>query len=99
MSADLAAVALIVLASPAITLYALLFTFHAPWWRTPVGRAHFAMTWGLMLLVDISLAYKAFGDDYVLRDAVRLTVYSLIVAGCWLSLGAWFYERRRARRP
>jgi hypothetical protein len=98
MTADTAAVGLVLLAAPAITLYAPLFTFNAPWWRSPVGRAHFATTWGLMLLIDISLAYQWLGDDYALRDVVRLTVFALIAAACWLSLGAWFYERRKASR-
>ncbi len=31
---------------------------------------------GLAFLIDISLAYKAFGDNYALRDVVRLSVYA-----------------------
>lgn len=99
MSADFAAVALVLIASPAITLYWVLFTFQArPWWATPVGRAHFGLVGGLAMLIDISLAYNWLGDDYALRDVVRLFVYAWITASCWLSLGAWFYERRQARK-
>ena len=52
----------------------------------------------LALLIDISLTYQFLGDDYALRDVVRLTVFALIAAGAWLKLGALIYEHRQQRR-
>lgn len=96
MSADTLAVVLVVLAAPAATAFPFAYAYVARgvWWRTPTGRALMTSSTALALLIDISLAYQAFGDDYALRDAVRLTVYALIVLGAWLKLGALIYEAR-----
>lgn len=94
MSADTAAVALVIAAAPAATLFPLLYAWVARgvWWRTPTGRALMTSSVALALLIDISLAYQAFGDNYALRDVVRLTVFALIAVGAWLKLGALAYE-------
>ena len=94
MTADTAAVLLVVAAAPAATLFPFLYGWVARrvWWRNPTGRALMTSSTALALLIDISLVYQAFGDDYALRDAVRLTVFALIAAGAWLKLGALVYE-------
>ena len=99
MSADTAAVLLVVVAAPAATTFPLLYAWVARrvWWRTWTGRALMTSSTALALLIDISLAYQAFGDDYALRDVVRLTVFALIAAGAWLKLGALVYETWRHR--
>ena len=61
------------------------------WYYDRVGPA-------LALLIDISLVYQFLGDDYALRDVVRLTVFALIAAGAWLKLGALLYEHRQQRQ-
>lgn len=96
MTADLAAVVLIVIAAPAATAFPFAYAYVARgvWWRTPTGRALMTSSTALALLIDISLAYQAFGDDYALRDAVRLTVFALVALGAWLKLGALIYEAR-----
>lgn len=96
MNADTLAVLLVVMAAPAATAFPFAYAWIARgvWWRTPTGRALMTSSTALALLIDISLAYKAFGDDYALRDAVRLTVYGLVVLGAWLKLGALLYEAR-----
>lgn len=94
MSADTLAVVLVIAAAPAATIFPFLYAWVARdiWWRIPTGRALMTSSVALALLIDISLAYQAFGDDYALRDAVRLTVFALIAAGAWLKLGALVYE-------
>lgn len=94
MTADTAAVLLVVAAAPAATLFPFLYAWvgRHVWWRNPTGRALMTSSTALALLIDISLVYQAFGDDYALRDAVRLTVFALIAAGAWLKLGALVYE-------
>ena len=90
MSADTAAVWLILAAAPAATLFPFCFAWisRGIWWRNPAGRALMTSSTALMLLIDISLAYQWFGDDYALRDVVRLTVFALIAAGAWQKLYA-----------
>jgi hypothetical protein len=97
MNADTAAVILVVGMAPAATLFPLLYGFTTPWWRSLIGRALMTKAVGLALLIDISLAYQWLGDDYFLRDVVRLTVYGLIFVGVWLQLTALFVEKYRAR--
>ena len=80
MNADLIALILVVLMAPPATLFPILYAFR-PWYQSLIGRALMTHSVGLALLIDISLLYKAFGDDYFLRDAVRLTVYALILVG------------------
>lgn len=98
MSADTAAVLLVLAAAPAQTAFALFYSVTLPWWRTPIGRALFTKSWGLALLIDISLLYQWLGDNYSLRDVVRLTVYSLITVGAWLQLGAFLHERNKRKK-
>src|SRR5688572_16925216 len=98
MSADTAALAIVVLIAFPINAFTLLYAFTTPWWLEWIGRALFVSSLGLMLLVDISLLYNWLGDDYPGRDMVRLTVYSIVCLGAWFKLTAYFAEKRRARR-
>lgn len=100
MSVDVLAVVLIALAAPPATLFPPCYAVIARgvWWRTPTGRALMTSTVALALLIDISLAYRAFGDNYALRDVVRLTVFGLIALGAWLKFGALLYEWHQGRR-
>ena len=82
MTADKAAVILVALAAFPATLFPILYAFR-PWYTSLVGWMLMTLSTGLALLVDLSLVYQMFGDDYPGRDIVRLTVYALIVAGLW----------------
>lgn len=100
MNADLLAAFLVTAAAPPLTLFPFFYAWIARgvWWRASAGRALMVSTTGLALLVDISLAYQVFGDDYPYRDVVRNTVYALIAAGAWLKFGSLIYEWRKGRR-
>lgn len=100
MSADHVAILLVLIAAPAATAFPFAYGWISRdvWWRTPAGRAIMTSSVGLALLIDISLAYQAFGDNYPGREVVRLTVFALIAAGAWLNLGALIYEHRKQRR-
>lgn len=98
MSADTAAVLLIVIAAPAATIFPLWYGLTVRWWTFWIGRALMMSSLGLGLLIDISLVYQWLGDDYFLRDIVRLTVYSIIAAGAWLKLISLAIEKFHARR-
>lgn len=100
MSADLAAIILVALAAPPLTLFPFFYAWigRGVWYRSPAGRALMVSTTGLALLVDISLAYQWLGSDYALRDAVRLTVYAWVALGAWLKFGALIYEWRKGRK-
>lgn len=95
---DTVALLLILAAAPAQTLFVIFYGIGSPWWRSVVGRALFTKSLGLALLIDISLLYNWLGDDYALREVVRLGVFTLIAVGAWLQLGALIYERRRKGR-
>jgi hypothetical protein len=100
VNADTIAVLLILMMAPAWTLLPILIGFTTPWRDTLLGHALMIATTGLALLIDISLMYQWLGDDYFLRDVVRLSVYALILLGGWLMLLAFVRARflRRTRR-
>ena len=100
MTADLAAVLLVLAAAPPATLFPLCYGWIARgvWWRSPAGRALMTSSTALALLIDISLVYQWLGDDYALRDVVRLTVFALVALGAWLKFGALIYEWRQGRK-
>lgn len=97
MTADTAAVLIILTAAPAATAFPLMYGLTRPWWRSLIGWWIITATTGLALLVDISLIYQWLGDAYALRDVVRLSVYGLIWAGAWMSVITFLFERRRHR--
>lgn len=94
MTADAAAVALVLIAAPPATAAPIMYMVRArrTWWRDLLSWALMTSLWGLALLIDISLLYQWLGDDYWLRDVVRLTVCGLIAAGAWLTAIAMAYE-------
>lgn len=93
---DTIAVLLIIAAAPAQTAFVLIYGLTVRgWWKLVTGRALFTKALGLALLIDISVAYHFLGDNYALREVVRLSVFALIAAGAWLQLGALIYEKRR----
>lgn len=99
MTADVAAVVLVALTAAFINPFVVLYAFTRPWWRSEIGQALLVSSASLALLVDISLLYQWLGDDYALRDVVRLTVYSLVCLGSFLKLRALLTESRRRDRP
>lgn len=97
-TADKFALVLLVGIAIVYTWFAFRYSFLARWWRTLIGRALFTSSWGMALLVNISLLYQFFGDNYALRDAVRLTVFSIILAGGAGKVIAFEVERYRDRK-
>jgi hypothetical protein len=96
-STDVAALALVLVAAPAQTLFAIIYGLWSPWWRSLIGRALFTKAIALALLIDISLLYQWLGDDYYLRDAVRICVFLLIAVGSWMQLVALLKEKYQGR--
>lgn len=96
MSADTAAFLLVLTIAPPATLFPFCFAWIARgvWYRNMTGRALMTSSVGLALLVDISLVYQLLGDDYALRDVVRLTVFAVIAAGAWQKLIALLWSAR-----
>jgi hypothetical protein len=99
MSADDAAVLLILMAAPAQTVFPFLYGFTSPWHQSLIGRALMTKAVGLALLIDISLIYQWLGDNYALRDVVRLTVFAIITIGAWMQLVAFVMVKRKDNRP
>lgn len=95
---DQAARWLIYATSPAVTVFVVLYATTVPWWKTSIGRALLVSSAALMMLIDLSVAFQLFGADYLGRDAVRLTVLSLVFLGAWLKLYALLSEKWIGRR-
>lgn len=95
-TADIIAVGILLATAPAITLFSIIYGLTSPWYRTLIGRALFVSSSGLAMLVDISLVYQWLGDNYALRDVVRISVFSYICLGAWLKLTAVVSEKWHA---
>lgn len=91
---DWAFVLVLAMVIPA-TLGPILYGFFVPWYRHHVGRALLVSWTGLGLLVDISVAYQIWGDDYPGRDAVRLVVFTVILCGLWYKFLIFLWLSRR----
>ena len=89
-----AGVVLVFLAVPPATLFPIFYARWFPWWASTLGRALFTKAVGMCLLIDISVLYFIFGDNYFLREYVRLVVFTLIVAGQWWQLYAIWLIRK-----
>ena len=99
--ADAVAIGLVLAIAPFATAFAVVYMLTRPWWTTAIGRAMLVSSLSLALLVDIALLYQWLGDNYALRDAVRLTVYTLILCGAIFKSWALFapsWLRSRANR-
>lgn len=96
--ADLVATILVLGIAPPATLFAVVYGFTVSWWETTIGRAMLISSTGLALLVDISLVYKWLGDDYALRDVVRLFVFALVFLGACYKFAALVREKWLVRR-
>lgn len=84
------------------TPFAIIYGLRSPWWQTTIGLAMLASSSALALLVDVSLLYKVFGDDYPLRETVLVFVLALVFQGSAFKLAALVKERwsgRHGRRP
>lgn len=69
------------------TAFPILYSAFFPWWKSPLGRALMTKATGLCLLIDASVLYAVFGDDYPLREQVRFLTFSLVLIGmCYQSL-------------
>lgn len=95
---EVIAVVLIIATAIPATLFALIYGFTVPWWETLIGKAMLISSTALALLVDISLLYRVFGDDYFLREVVLLFILQLICQGAWYKWGALTLEKWRAWR-
>lgn len=96
--AEVAALVIVAAIAPPATLFAIIYGLTVPWWATTIGRAMLISSTGLALLVDISLLYQVFGENYALRDWVRLSVFMIVCLGAWYKFGALVLEKVRARR-
>lgn len=98
MSADDIRFTLVALAVIPATGFTLVYGLGSPWYRSLLGRALFTHALGMMLLIDISVAYKFIGDDYPGRDLVSITVYTVIIVGSWAQFVALLRVRSHGRQ-
>lgn len=91
---------LIYFAAPPATLFAIVYTFTARWYRTLAGAAVMSTVFGLAVLVDNALLFHVVGPDYPYHASIVLTCFGLLGLGMWLYLGLLVREQivRRHRR-
>ena len=77
--------ALVVVAAISANLFPLVYA-RRPWNRSFLGRALMVKAIGLALLIDVTLLYVLFGDDYPFRHVVRAVIYSIVTTGIWMQL-------------
>lgn len=84
------------------TLFVILYPALSPGWRrTFIGWALLVSSSALAMLLDLSLATKVFGYDFVGRDPIRVTITALIAAGATLKFTALIVgkvQQLRSRR-
>ncbi|MCZ4498859.1 MAG: hypothetical protein JWQ74_1412 [Marmoricola sp.] len=97
MTADDIRFALVAIATLPATGFTIVYGLGSPWYKSLLGRALFTHALGMALLIDISVLYKFFGDDYAGRDVVSITVYAVIIVGTWAQFIALLRERARGR--
>lgn len=89
---------LIYATAPPATLFALIYGFTTPWYRTMIGRALLTSSTALALLVDVSLLFQWLGPEYLGRAYVRLIVFGLVCLGAWLKFSALIGQKWDARK-
>lgn len=95
---DAYASVLVFLAVIPATAFPILYGFRSAWWIHPIGRALMTKAIGMALLIDITVIYALFGDEYPGRHLVRAIVYTLIVAGLYYQTAVLISIQRAARR-
>lgn len=96
MSADDAALALVILAAPAATIFPIWYGLTVRWWSFPIGVALLTSSTALALLLNLSLSQRFF--QWAAPTWLLLTVLGLVCAGAYLKLAALVIEKFRKRR-
>jgi hypothetical protein len=89
-------IALITAAAVAATLFPILYTFIAPWWRTVVGRSLVISEVSLAALLDTALL--AYWFHTTVPSPIRTSLYTLIAIGAWMRIGALIDQQLKKSR-
>jgi uncharacterized membrane protein YkvI len=96
MSSDTYILATICWGAVCSTLFVLLYPALSPGWRrTWIGWALLTSSTALALLLDLSVAGRVFGRDYLHYQAVAGTVTTLVALGATLKLTALLVTKFR----
>lgn len=91
----LIAVILVALGAVPSTMFTIYYGVAVPWWRSQEGVHLFGFTATIALLLDLSLAVRAYGVFPGLL-VIALVIYASIAAFMWQRL--WFLLRAQRRR-
>jgi hypothetical protein len=89
-------ICLITAAAIAASLFPIVYTLVAPWWRSEVGRSLFISEVSLAALLDIALV--AYWLHWTVPQPVATSLYTLIAVGAWLRLRVLIVEQIRKPR-
>lgn len=99
MTADAIVFFFICWGAAAATLFVILYPALSPGWRrTWIGWALLTSSTALALLLDLSLAGKVFGREFLHYQVIRVGITGLVAAGATLKLTALLREKFRAVR-
>lgn len=77
-------VCLIAAAAVAATLFPIIYTLVAPWWRSEIGRSLVVSETSLAALLDTALV--AYWLGWTVPSPVATSLYTLIAVGAWMRL-------------
>lgn len=89
--------AVVILAIVPANAFPICYARWFPFWKSTLGSALMTKAIGMALLIDVAVLYTIFGDDYFLREVVRIVVYALVVGGMYYQLVAIIGIRRADR--
>lgn len=99
MSAETMILLFVIGCAPPLTLFPFYFGWVARgiWYRNFPGFAIMISTTSLAALMDLTLAYRVWGD-YPYREQILVAVLAGIFAGAWLKFVGLIYESRKGSR-
>ena len=83
---------------PWVLFVACYWTRSPRWWRTTIGRGVMSPAVAVTILLTWALVSRMFNLPDAARDAVRVLIFTSVIAAGWLLLFAWIAEQRRVAR-
>lgn len=91
--------ALLIIGIATITMFGLLYSFSAPWWRTLIGWMFVAVSFAVTTFGITVLLGTFLGPEYPGRGVVRIIGYGCLAAAGVVLLTVYLIERRRPATP
>lgn len=77
-----------------LVLFAALYFFRSPWWKTDLGVALLMQKLGFIFVFGI-IFVGLFAHDWEYRGALRIVLYAIVALSLWLDLGNLIRYQRK----